>query len=376
MNNGNETLGLSVITTNPQAFETNVNVNNAIEITFSGDVNKSTLNNSIIVLEDYNGVYNGVSSLKSIEQYNTVQGTVTYADRVLKFLPFQQLNIDMRYIIVLNNTILDITGNQLLKKFVFTFNTEITKSYSKTVISSPDFGAIVNTKPTIQWVSQNAPSYILQISKANSFEVLLYETFVVGDDSLSSMVHTPDYVYKEGIYYVRIKAEGGEWSEPCQFFVKIVTDAVVAMEDQSEEIYLDNFLKDFDDEIEILEMFPADNSVNISLKTNIFYIKIRGEILENRLSLPEFEVIGEAFDEEDDISYENGTLNGVWSFIYDNELDCTYLIFTPQIIGLVPHDNEEPPAPIVETDKVVTESVLVDYVEAALADVITYESNE
>lgn len=328
MNNGNETLGLSVISTVPEAHQTNVNVNKTIEIKFSGDINKSTLNNSIIVFEDYNGIYNGITSLKSSEKFNIVKGTLTYADRVIKFTPKEPFNVDTRYIVVLNNTITDITGNKLLNKFVFAFNTEITKSYSSCNITYPSFGLIVNSVPEIQWKSLQAPSYIMQISKSNTFEILLYETFIINNDE-ETITYTPNIPYKEGVYYVRVKAEGGEWSEPCQFFIKEVTDAVVAQDDQSEEIYLADFLADLEEELEILEIFPSDNSVNNSLKTNIFYIKIKGEITEEQIDFDDFLVIGEAFDEEDDISYEHGEINGSWTIIYDSQYDCTYIIFTP-----------------------------------------------
>lgn len=336
MNNGNETLGLSVISTIPEAHQTNVNVNKAIEIKFSGDINKSTLNNSIIVFEDYDGIYNGITSLKSSDKFNIVKGTLTYADRIIKFTPKQPLNIDTRYIVVLNNTITDITGNKLLNKFVFAFNTEITKSYPECEIISPSFGMISNSIPEIQWKSQQAPSYIMQISKSNTFEVLIYETFIVGEED-DIITFTPEIPYKEGIYYVRVKSEGGEWSKPCQFFIKEVTDAVIAEDDQSEEIYLADFLADLEEELEILEMFPADGSLNNSLKTNIFYIKIKGEIKEEQLDLNDFVVTGEAFDEEDDVSYEHGEVDGSWTIIYDSQYDCTYIIFTP----IIPDDEIE-----------------------------------
>lgn len=336
MNNGNETLGLSVISTIPEAHQTNVNINKHIEIKFSGDINKSTLNNSIIVFEDYNGVYNGITSLKSSEQFNIVKGTLTYANRVIKFTPKEPLNIDTKYIVVLNDAITDITGNKLLKKFIFAFNTEITKSYPKCEIISPSFGTILSELPEIKWKSQQAPSYIMQISKSNKFEVLLYETFIV-DENTDIVAFTPEMSYKEGIYYVRVKSEGGEWSNPCQFFIKEVTDAVIAEDDKSEEIYLEDFLAGIEEELEILEMFPADNSLNNSLKTNIFYIKIKGEINEEQLDLNDFMVTGEAFDEEDDVSYEHGEVNGSWTVIYDSEYDCTYIIFTP----IIPEDEQE-----------------------------------
>ena len=336
MNNGNETLGLSVISTIPEAHQTNVNVNKPIEIRFSGDINKSTLNNSIIIFEDYDGVYNGITSLKSSDKFNIVKGTLTYADRVIKFTPKQPLNINTRYIVVLNNTITDITGNKLLNKYVFAFNTEITRSYPKCEIVSPSFGMISGSVPEIQWNSQKAPSYIIQISKSNKFEVLLYETFVVNEED-DVIAFTPDIPYKEGIYYVRVKSEGGEWSDPCQFFIKEITDAVIAEDDQSEEMYLADFLADLEEELEILEIFPADGSLNNSLKTNIFYIKIKGEIDEKQLDLNDFIVTGTAFDEEDDIEYEHGEVDGSWTVIYDPQYDCTYIIFTP----IVPEDEKE-----------------------------------
>lgn len=336
MNNGNETLGLSVISTSPEAHQSSVNINTVIEVKFSGDVNRSSLNNSIIVFEDYAGVYDGITSLKNTSNYNIVKGTMTYADRVIKFKPKEPLSIDTRYIVVLNNTIYDITGNKLLKKFVFAFNTEITKSYAKTEIVSPSFGMISSVIPEIQWKSQGAPSYIIQISKSNQFESLILETFIVPQEG-DIVNFTPNIAYKEGIYYTRIKAEGGEWSDACQFFIKEVTDAVIAQDDQPEELYLEDFLSDLIDELEILEYFPIDGSINNSLKTNIFYIKIKGEIKEEQLNLADFVVTGEAFDEEDDASYEHGDVNGFWTVVYDPIYDCTYVIFTPTIPG----DEEE-----------------------------------
>lgn len=340
MNNGNETLGLSVISTIPEAHQTSVNVNKPIEIKFSGDINKSSLNNSIVVFEDYNGVYDGLASLKSSDKFNIVKGVLTYSDRVVKFTPKYSLNVDTRYIVVLNNTITDITGNRLLKKFVFVFNTELTKSYPKCEIIYPSFGIISNSIPEIQWKSQNAPSYVMQISKINTFETLLYETFVIGSDE-DIISFTPNISYKEGVYYVRIKSEGGEWSTPCQFFIKEVTDAVIAQDDQSGEIYLTDFLEDInEEELEILEIFPPNDSINNSLKTNIVYVKIKGEINENQIDMTDLSFIGEAFDEEDDTSYEHGELEGSWSIVYDEIEDCTYIIFSPDGT-LVENDGTE-----------------------------------
>jgi hypothetical protein len=241
----------------------------------------------------------------------------------------------------------------------------------------------------------------VQISKSNQFESLLYENFVVSDkdntyqmkdniiifqedeienientednnsefdenntitqeENITVIFTTPDIPQKEGVYYIRIKAEGGKWSEVHQFFIKEVTDAVVAAEDQNDELYLDEFLADLEDEIEILEMFPNDNSILNSLKTNIIYIKIKGKVDENRINFSECEIVGEAFDEEDDEEYEQGVLSGSWSTVYDDTYDCTYLIFTP----------------INPEEILITKTTYTEYTIEDLSATITEEVNE
>jgi hypothetical protein len=376
MNNGNDSMGITVVTTIPEAHQCDIAVDTKIQLTFSADLNRSTLNNCIVVFEDYKGIYNGVSSLKNSIDFNIVKGALTYDNRTITFTPEKELQVDTRYIVVVNNTIKDITGSPMLKKYIFAFSTEIAKSFGACEIISPRYGSINSSIPEIHWKDIEAPSYIVQISKSNQFESLLFESFVVPDenntyqakddmiisqkekaqiqqsnttveyiDSIDDIVSEdetvpndktykvvsmiPDITQKEGVYYIRIKAEGGKWSDVHQFFIKEITDAVVAAEDQSDELYLDEFLADLEDEIEVLEMFPDNNSILNSLKTNIIYIKIKGRVDESRINLFECEVVGEPFDEEDDKAYEHGSLSGSWSIVYDDTYDCTYLVFTP-----------------------------------------------
>ena len=385
MNNGNDSMGITVVTTIPEAHQCDIAVDTKIQLTFSADLNRSTLNNCIVVFEDYKGIYNGVSSLKKSIDFNIVKGALTYDNRTITFTPEKELQVDTRYIVVVNNTIKDITGSPMLKKYIFAFSTEIAKSFGACEIISPRYGSINSSIPEIHWKDIEAPSYIVQISKSNQFESLLFESFVVPDknstyktrdntvipqkdkikqrgnvdydedgsveyisdddiefdengevidkekedDTYTMVFMIPDIIQKEGVYYVRIKAEGGKWSDVCQFFIKEITDAVVAAEDQSDELYLDEFLADLEDEIEILEMFPDNNSVLNSLKTGILYIKIKGRVDESRINLFECEVVGEPFDEQDDAEYEHGVLSGSWSIVYDDIYDCTYLVFTP-----------------------------------------------
>lgn len=340
MNNNNELIGIRVISTSPNAHEHDISVSNQIEITFSADLNRETLNNSIMVFEDFKGVYNGVPSLRQTSDYRIIPGVVSYKERVMTFKPKEKLNTDTRYIVVVNGNVKDIVGNKMMKNFVFTFHTELAQSYGPCEIISPSYGEIFSHAPIVSWKNQFSDSYIIQVSKQNTFEVLLFETFFVDSEGIDTISYdlNSNLDFKEGVYYLRVKSEGGPWSVPVQFFYKEVTDAIVAYEDQSEDIYLKDFLDGLENELEILEIFPSDGSINNSIKTNIWYMKVKGHMLETDLDLLDCEVCGEPFDEEDDIADEHGQVQGSYTVIYDSEFDYSYLVFTPDPLG----ETEDP----------------------------------
>ena len=328
MNNTNETIGLRVLTVSPNHYASDVNVNSTIDITFSSDVNPASFVKNVVVLEDYNKIYKNINSLKDYSQYSVVKGGISYRDKVLTFTPDEPFHTNSCYVVMLNDGIADITGNKMSRKHVSCFYTESVASYPPCEIISPKYGCIVNAIPEFSWKNQCAESYIFQISKSNSFELLLCDEVIVGNRVEEVLKHKPIFHAEEGIYHVRVKAENGEWSNVHQFFIKAITDAVVAQEDVPEMLHLDEFLDGLEEPIEILEYFPADNSINNSLKTNIIYIKIKGKVDEEKLKLDDCYVYGDSFDEEHE-EYAHETVDGKWAMIYDSYFDVTYVIFTP-----------------------------------------------
>jgi hypothetical protein len=322
MNNNNETLGLRIESTNPSHLDTNVNVWNGIKITFTSDIDPSTLASNIVVFKDYNNIYKNIESLKDYSKYGVVNGSVSYADKVVTFTPSDKFETNMRYILVVNNKIADITGNILSKKYVVAFTTETVESFPKSEFTAPKYGLLTGIVPEFSWKDLGAPSYEFQLSKNNSFELLLFDESVVGTSI------TPNINYEEGAYFARVKAERGEWSDAHQIFIKPITDAVVAKEDTPNILNYDEFMDGLKEPLEILEVFPAENSGNISLKTNIIYIKIKGRIDISQINLHDCYVIGESIDEEHD-EYAHGIIDGDWSVVYDVSEDITYIIFTP-----------------------------------------------
>lgn len=328
MNNYNETSGLRVLDVSPGQRANNVNVNTDVSVTFSADINPASFTKNIVVLEDYNHIYKTVDSLKDYSQFNVVRGSISYKDRVLTYTPNEPFHTDSCYVIMLNDGITDITGNRMIKKHVSCFYTESVASFPRCEIVSPKYGAICDSVPEFQWRNQGSESYQFQISKSNSFELLVYNQVIPGNKIEDTMRHLPDFQPKEGMYHVRIKSENGEWSDVHQFFVKEITDAVVAEQDTPDMMHLEEFLAGLEDPIEVLEFFPAQDSVNIGLKTNLIYIKIRGKVDESKIKLDDCYVYGESFDEEHE-EYAHELVDGKWTIVYDAHFDVTYIIFTP-----------------------------------------------
>lgn len=331
MNNTNESIGLRVLDVSPDNRSSNVNVNSDIKITFTADINPQTFIKNIVVLKDYNHIFKDINSLKDYSQYSVVKGSISYKDRVLTFTPEEQFDTDTCYIIVLNDGITDITGIRMIKKHVSCFYTEAIASFPRCEIISPKYGCITDEVPIFQWKNQCSESYIFQISKSNTFELLLYNKVIDGNKITSTIEHKPDIKFEEGLYHVRVKSENGEWSDTHQIFIKPIVDAIVSSQDAPEMMMFEDFFEGIEEPLEILEYFPSQDNINISLKTNVIYIKIKGKIDESKINLNDCYVYGDSFDEEHE-EYAHKTVDGKWTVVYDSYYDVTYIIFIPDIL--------------------------------------------
>ena len=337
MDNNNETIGLRVLSVSPSNHSTNANVHGSIVITFSADINPGTLGNNIVVLKDYNKIYENVNSLKDYSQYSVTKGSISYNDKILTYVPDEPFSTDTCYVVLLSDGITDIVGNKMIQKHVSCFYTESIASFPRCEIISPKYGSILNAMPEFVWKNQCSESYVFQVAKNNSFELLLCDKVIPGNQIEEVIRYKPDIKLEEGMYHFRVKSENGEWSNISQIFIKVITDAVIANEDSPELMHFDEFIEGLEEPIEVLEFFPKDDTVNVNLKTNIIYLKMRGLVTEDRLKLDDCYVFGESFDEEHE-EYSHDTVDGKWTIIYDSYFDVTYVIFTPINID----DAEEP----------------------------------
>lgn len=157
---------------------------------------------------------------------NTVS-TLSYFDLVvsddlktitIKFKDTPVINSD--YVIVIQNTLVDLEGNQLDKSL---FRSVVFKSTVTSDISlvSPANFEILNTKKFVWTEEGNSPvnSYRIQISDDTGFHNLLIDSIVVGQNDV-----TFGKELRNGQYYYRIRAELGDdygtWSEIRTFLIQ------------------------------------------------------------------------------------------------------------------------------------------------------------
>lgn len=341
MDNTNETQGIRILSITPANKAHDVNVNTGINVEFSADIDRSTLAKNIVVLEDINHIYKGPQSLKDYSKYAVTKGSISYSDKILTYTPLNPFNTDSTYIVMVNDAITDLTGNKLTKKLISCFSTEKIASFPPCEVTKPKYGTICSEMPLFAWKNQHSSSYEFQMSKVNSFEVLICDEMISGNEVEEEISYTPSFIPEEGIYHIRVKSENGEWSDIHQIFIKAVTDDVVASEDVPMLQNFDEFLDNVQEPLEILEIFPNDDDTNIALKTTVFYIKMKGRVDESRIDFSSSYIYGETVDAEHE-EYSHNLLDGHWIWIYDQYNDVTFVIFKPsKEINTEEENNEE-----------------------------------
>ena len=328
MANSVESMGLRVESISPQPYMVNVSVNDSIQISFNSDLNTSSIVSGIKIHEDKFENFTDANKLGDVTLFPTVDTSVTYKDRIVVLKPTSPLKEGKRYTVhVSKNTVKDIRNRPMLDDFTTSFVTESESAPQKCVIESPLYGGIFSQMPIIKWLNLSSLCYVVQISKTKTFESILFEENITqknGDFAITECL--PSLTLSDGSYYIRVKAIGGEWSDHLQIFIKREEENFVSFDD-SEDIF-----GIYDEkELEILEMFPNDKEADVSVMTNIIYLKVRGKVSYSDIDFSNTFVLGELSDKEDeDLIEPQGQLKGRWIIIYDEENNESYIIFIPE----------------------------------------------
>lgn len=332
----NVTLGLRVQTLNPAPHSTDIDVNTSIRIHLNHDINPKTIVGAFSLIEDENWSFQSVEQLKDRQSFKPVTGAMSYQDRVLTFKPKQPLKEGARYIVLVKaGGLKTIDGQSLIEDFVSLFYTECEATLPPAIIETPKFGLITADVPTFTWVNQNATSYLFQISASHEFESLAFSELVVKTMGVCAKTSiTPIVQLKDGLYYARVKASNGHWSEPHQFYIEGQTRTLVSEEDFDESLFVEDYLDHDIFSTELVESFPRPDTVNTRLNTALVYGVFTGRITVEDIDWSDTFVVGELFDEEgvDAETHgveaeEHGFLEGQWYLIYDEDRDQTYVLF-------------------------------------------------
>lgn len=115
----------AVAFTNPGYGEQDVPINAAIEVTFSEDVDPSTINNQTVVLA---------------QSGNPVSGSVTYGGRTAVFTPDSNMSVNSVHTLSIDVGVRDVSGNEMAAPYFCTFTTGVRIAATTTYRVTPSAG--------------------------------------------------------------------------------------------------------------------------------------------------------------------------------------------------------------------------------------------
>lgn len=333
--------GLRVEKIYPSPYQINVKTNDEIRITFNSDLDTATIINSFVVLKDKFMNFVDEGSLNRLQDFEVVNGNVSYKNKTIFFKPATDFDTSSRYVVCIRkNSITDITGNVMLLSFYASFIVSGSQSIPKCTFISPDTNSIYRECPIFEWNDMNVQSYVLQISRQPTFETLYCDQFILPyhvEDSTAISKYEPNFELSEGLYYARVKALCGEWSDTLQFFIKPSIDGNIqnqiddiSNDDANDNNLIGDLLSQIGDdfEVEVLDMYPKDGDVDIDTKLNCIYVKVRGQVTEDDVDFDLSSLEGVLYDADTvDVDKDTGTVDGSWIFVYNDIENATYIIF-------------------------------------------------
>lgn len=317
MLNNIETLGLKVESIRPSANKKEVETNTKIYVKFNAEVISNTIVGNIALYEDTDGLFNGELDTTKLTRIN---GNISYESKTLIFTPKNELSENKQYIVVVRkNGIKDIIGRSLLVDNVFTFFTKATKALEIPTILSPKNADTIKENLLIEFTNTHSV-YNIQISTNVEFDTYVVDD-IVNSSNNSTVSYSPSKELEDGLYYIRVKAMGGLFSDTIQC-VLARNVGLVSSEDYND------LLVEFDGSrvIDMTEMFPISDKLSGVNISNI-YLKFNGEITIDDINFNKSYLLGELFDETDsDTIDEEGYSDPKIITVYDKEEDATYVM--------------------------------------------------
>lgn len=319
----------------PSNYDINIPITSSVEVEFSNELNSSTILSNFVILEDINRIYKSPKDLEQVGSFNNVVGSVSYKNKRIVFTPTNEFKINSRYIICIkSNGLTDIESQTLKFDYISSFYTELVKTIDQCYILSPSPNAVSKSVPIVEWDKKDSDVYVVQISKQSTFETLVYDKFIIGEDA-NSCTHIVPILLNDGAYYVRVKALSGLWTEsPLQFYIRNIEQSPVTQYDENtDDIFglIKNSLKDY----EILDVYPHDLDIQVNPLLKNICVTVQGKVDIEDIDLTETYVEGTLYDDDDnDVAVDMGILDMTLFKVYDEEKDITSIIFSLESNGV------------------------------------------
>ena len=316
--------GLRAENMDPLSGTLGASVYSLLHITFNSELNTASIVGNIAVFEDVEGKYVNMDSIRANPSgFPKVDGNYTYKDRVVTFTPSSPLKNSVKYIVAIREGgIKDIYGNAFVGEQAFHFVTESDDVEAKVTILSPKHGVVAEDVPDISWTNAGSSAYHIEISSQQTFETT---AFVDTVKSVSGAPARTEYSVgqslQDGMYYIRVRALKGLWSEPVQIYIKKITGAITTSEDLSDII---DQLEIGEQPLELLEVYPRIEESGLPLSMALCYYRFDGFIPFEELDIYNSTMERVSLDGSTEIPED---VPGEWIHVYSTKEDATYIIY-------------------------------------------------
>lgn len=327
----------TVIEVSPHNYENEVDIETSVRATFDVDLDTRYLND-FVYLQDEDG--------------KKVEGRVSYRKRVLVFTPLVPLKKQATYSLFLvgdSNLANDeveglrsIIGDAMTGVKIVRFTTKVGDLLPPPDVKRPMNNSVIRLKPVFEWAPViGNEGYRLQVSKTNTFNVLVYpledETVITGESV------EPDVVMEDGHYYWRVRTiqTDGEsiWSRIMQFNLTTLSEGKIA-EDDADEIDPTDDPSFYEiSEIEFIEAFPQQDTLQVPSNVENLYFRLLGDINLEEMDINSLTLTGQHISE--DYEEESHGLVKGRTVVVDSVDGTVYVIFTPDPLVPIPEEGVE-----------------------------------
>jgi hypothetical protein len=263
---------LKVIGITPNSGANDVSIYTNIELSFNGEIDKSTVLNNFTVLKDIHNSYVDKTSLNS-KDFAVINGAINCSNFNITFTPDEVLEKETRYLVCCKRGGLhDIYGNALDRDYIFTFSTYSKLRTEKPVIINPTNNSIVRGLTEIKWQHKKNDGYILQISNEKDFNYIIFEK--TSDDTIDNI--TIDKTLDDNTYYIRIRTLSSEWSDAVQIYLQNHENLPM----NSEDLIDNDIFEIFNEQNYDIQKITPSIASSIKLTVSYMVLEFNGNIVE------------------------------------------------------------------------------------------------